>query len=144
MDPIMYNKIMCSLTTHNFRGKHTIPWQPNMIFLRATYGRLQAHRAFVHPNIRAKYEGCEARRPNHSRTPTHSRTTRSLYVVTWKALCHPNVLPLLGVTMSETRFMMVSEWMVNGDISEFVNANINADWPRLVSFSFKIIVFVCR
>ena len=40
--------------------------------------------------------------------------------------------------------MMVSEWMVNGDISEFVNANINADRPRLVSFSFKIIVFVCR
>lgn len=66
------------------------------------------------------------------------------YVVTWKALCHPNVLPLLGVTMSETRFVMVSEWMVNGDINEFGNANINADRPRLVGFSFKILAFVCR
>ena len=78
MDPIVYNKIMCSLMMHNFRGKHTIPQQPNIIFPRAAYGRLQARRAFVHPNIRAKYEGYETQRPNHPWTPTHSRTTRSL------------------------------------------------------------------
>jgi serine/threonine protein kinase len=40
--------------------------------------------------------------------------------VVWKHLRHPNVLPLLGVTVSERRFAMVSEWMENGDINEFV------------------------
>ena len=57
-------------------------------------------------------------------------------VVTWKALHHPNVLPLLGVTMTETRFVMVSEWMINGNINEFVKAEINADRLALVCFSF--------
>ncbi|KAF9647776.1 kinase-like protein [Thelephora ganbajun] len=43
-------------------------------------------------------------------------------VMTWKALCHPNVLPLLGVTMGNKQFTMVSEWMANGNINEFVKA----------------------
>ena len=38
----------------------------------------------------------------------------------WKFLQHPNVLPLVGVTMSKTRFAMVSDWMKNGNINEFV------------------------
>jgi len=59
--------------------------------------------------------------------------------VTWKALRHANVLPLLGVTMTGTRFVMVSEWMVGGDINEFVRANINVDRLRLVCFSFKVL-----
>lgn len=43
-------------------------------------------------------------------------------VVTWKALRHPNVLPLLGVTMdnSLSLFAMASEWMENGNINEFI------------------------
>jgi len=43
-------------------------------------------------------------------------------VVTWKSLRHPNVLPLLGVTMGENLLAMVSEWMVNGNITEFIKA----------------------
>ena len=50
----------------------------------------------------------------------------------WKTLRHPNVLPLLGVTMTGTRFVMVSEWMKNGHINEFVKANINVDRLGLV------------
>ena len=57
-------------------------------------------------------------------------------VVAWWTLRHPNVLPLLGATMSEGRLVMVSEWMVNGDINEFVDANTNADRLELVRFSF--------
>ena len=53
--------------------------------------------------------------------------------MTWNALRHPNVLPLLGVTMTEGRFVMVSEWMVKGNINEFVKANPNADRLGLVS-----------
>ena len=65
-------------------------------------------------------------------------------VVTWKTLRHPNVLPLLGVTMTENRFVMVSEWMINGNINEFVKTNINADWLGLVGFLFKVLIFACH
>jgi hypothetical protein len=54
--------------------------------------------------------------------------------VEWKSLCHPNVLPPLGVTMTEIRPVMVSDWMVNGNINEFMKANLNADRLELVRF----------
>ena len=50
----------------------------------------------------------------------------------WKALCHPNVLSLLGVTMGNNQFAMVSEWMTNGNINEFVRANRDANRFKLV------------
>ena len=53
-------------------------------------------------------------------------------VVTWKALRHQNVLPLLGVTMSSSRFTMVSEWMHNGNINEFVKTHRDANRFELV------------
>ena len=53
-------------------------------------------------------------------------------VVTWKSLQHPNVLPLLGVTMGERLFAMVSEWMVNGNIVEFIAAHKDANRFELV------------
>jgi len=53
-------------------------------------------------------------------------------VVTWKALRHPNVLSLLGVTMSDNQFAMASAWMANGDINEFVKAHRNANRFELV------------
>ena len=52
--------------------------------------------------------------------------------VTWKALRHPNVLPLLGVTMGEKLFAMVSEWMVNGNINEFIKTYRNTNRFELV------------
>ena len=41
-------------------------------------------------------------------------------VIAWRVLRHPNVLPLLGVTMEDKRFVMVSEWMKNGNIIDFL------------------------
>ena len=55
----------------------------------------------------------------------------------WKALDHPNVLPLLGVIMSETQFTMVSRWMPNGNINEFVKNCPDANRFELVSFPFR-------
>ena len=55
-------------------------------------------------------------------------------VLTWRALCHPSVLPLLGVTMGDNRFMMVSEWMTNGDINGFVGARRDVNRLELVGF----------
>jgi len=54
--------------------------------------------------------------------------------VAWGALRHPNVLPLLGVTMSENRFVIVLEWMANGDINEFVKVHPDVDRLELVCF----------
>ena len=54
--------------------------------------------------------------------------------MTWKALSHPNVLPLLGVIMAEKHFALVSEWMTNGSINEFVMANRTVNRFKLVGF----------
>ena len=59
-------------------------------------------------------------------------------VVTWKTLQHPNVLPLIGVIMSGAQFAMVSDWMANGNINEFLKANSDANGIELVGFSFQI------
>jgi len=64
--------------------------------------------------------------------------------VTWKALRHPNVLSLLGVTISETRFVVVSEWMENDNINKFVERNPDADRLGLVCFSLRVLTFVCH
>ena len=58
--------------------------------------------------------------------------------MTWNALRHPNVLPLLGVTMGDSEFAMVSEWMTNGNINEFVKAHRDANRFELVR------AFSCR
>jgi len=52
--------------------------------------------------------------------------------VAWKALCHPNVLPLLGVMMGNSHFAMVSEWMADGNINEFVKVDRDANRFELV------------
>jgi len=57
-------------------------------------------------------------------------------VITWKALHHPNVLPLLGVIMVDMHFAMVSEWMVNGSINQFIISHRDVNRFELVGFSF--------
>jgi serine/threonine protein kinase len=55
--------------------------------------------------------------------------------VAWKHLRHPNVLPLLGVTVSERRFAMVSKWMEHGNINEFVEKENYVNRAELVCHS---------
>ena len=50
----------------------------------------------------------------------------------WRVLRHPNVLPLLGIVMNESQFVMVSEWMPNGNINEFVRARPDVNRLELV------------
>ena len=54
--------------------------------------------------------------------------------MTWKYLGHPNVLPLIGVTMTENRLVMVSELMANGNITEFVKTEPDVDRLGLVCY----------
>ena len=56
-------------------------------------------------------------------------------VLIWRCLRHPNVLPLLGVTMSDNRFAMISEWMNNGNINEFLMVDRNVNRFELVGAS---------
>jgi len=57
-------------------------------------------------------------------------------VITWKALHHPNVLPLLGVTMVDKHFAMVSEWMENGSINQYIMVHRDVNRFELVGFLF--------
>jgi len=61
-------------------------------------------------------------------------------VVAWSSLRHPNVLPLLGATMTDTQFVMVSEWMENGNVNEFVETHPDADRLGLVCVLFKVVL----
>ena len=40
--------------------------------------------------------------------------------------------------MSETRFAMISDWMVNGSVNNFVKTHPDANRLELVGFSFKL------
>jgi len=48
----------------------------------------------------------------------------------WKRLTHPNVLPLLGVTIFPLQ--LISIWMSGGDLPEYIEKYPNADRLRLV------------
>jgi serine/threonine protein kinase len=57
--------------------------------------------------------------------------------MTWKNLRHPNMLPLLGVIMNGRHFAMVSEWMTNGSINEYIKANRGANRFELVGVTLS-------
>lgn len=40
--------------------------------------------------------------------------------------------------MTGDRFVIVSEWMVNGNIKDFLKADVGADRLELVRFSFTV------
>jgi serine/threonine protein kinase len=54
-------------------------------------------------------------------------------VLVWKQLRHPNVLPFQGVATSLFPFCMVSHWMANGNIVEYIEMYDGADRLLLVS-----------
>ena len=55
----------------------------------------------------------------------------------WKSLRHPNVLPLTGVMISGNQFAMISDWMVNGNMSDFVKAHPDVNRITLVGFPLE-------
>ena len=55
----------------------------------------------------------------------------------WRHLDHPNILPLLGVTLSP--YQLVSNWMPGGDLSDYIEANPGADRLGLVRIPLVVI-----
>ena len=49
----------------------------------------------------------------------------------WKHLTHPNILPLLGVTID--RFQLISNWMSGGHLLGYIKNNSDADRLGLAS-----------
>ena len=56
--------------------------------------------------------------------------------VTWRHLRHPNVIPLLGAALDTQmpRFALVSEWMDNGNINNFLKNHGDVNRVQLVSY----------
>jgi len=48
----------------------------------------------------------------------------------WKQLKHPNIVPLLGVTVDP--FQLISNWMLGGDLPGYIKKNPNVDRLGLV------------
>ena len=54
-------------------------------------------------------------------------------VVGWKWVRHENILPFVGVSQRPPFFSIISEWMENGNIMNFIKAHPNHNRLHLVS-----------
>ena len=59
--------------------------------------------------------------------------------VVWKRLKHPNVVRFLGVTTSPLQ--IVTEWMPNGTLLEYIKANPSVDRMGLVRIQLLCVIF---
>lgn len=56
-------------------------------------------------------------------------------MIIWKRLSDPNILPLIGAYMRGPELVMVSEWMQNGNIKQYLHKNPHVNKPSLVHAS---------
>jgi len=95
-------------------------------------------------------EGCLERWPSRhegsyrhafsSYPPKNVLVAQSFFkeVVIWKRLRHPNVVSFIGVTMEPLQ--IVSEWIPNGTLTQYVKNNPGASRIGLVSVSSGIVL----
>jgi len=55
----------------------------------------------------------------------------------WKRLAHPNVAPLLGVTIDPIQ--LVSDWMSGGNLTEYIANNPDTDRLGLVGVFYTLL-----
>ncbi|KAF9645222.1 kinase-like protein, partial [Thelephora ganbajun] len=51
--------------------------------------------------------------------------------VAWKHLQHPNILPLLGATISKSKLCLISEWMDQGNVAQYLEHRENLEVNRI-------------
>lgn len=58
-------------------------------------------------------------------------------VIGWRHLIHPNILPLLGVSVAANanHFDVVTEWMPNGTLMQYTKSNPEVNRLQLVSIT---------
>lgn len=56
-------------------------------------------------------------------------------MIIWKRFSDPNILPLIGAYMRGPELVMVSEWMQNGNIKQYLHKNPHVNKPSLVCAS---------
>ena len=57
-----------------------------------------------------------------------------------KALRHSNILPLIGVMRSETKFAMSPDWMANGRVNEFFGTKPDVNLLEPVGLLSKVLL----
>ncbi|CAE6538099.1 unnamed protein product [Rhizoctonia solani] len=60
-----------------------------------------------------------------------NRVHASREIHTWNKCKHPNILPFLGLAVFRDRIAMVSPWMKNGTMREFLRQNVDVDRCQL-------------
>lgn len=55
--------------------------------------------------------------------------------VSWKRLEHPNIVPLLGITITSSPHQLVSGWISGGNLTEYIKNNSAVDQLGLVGAS---------
>lgn len=50
----------------------------------------------------------------------------------WKYVKHPNVVPLLGVSEDMSKISIISPWLKNGNILEYIGEHLDASPLQLV------------
>lgn len=58
--------------------------------------------------------------------------------VAWKHLRHPNILPLLGATLRENRLCLISEWMDQGNIIDYLGRKEHSEVNRIELVSCRL------
>jgi len=53
-------------------------------------------------------------------------------IIIWRRLSHPNVLPVLGVSLELFPLCIITEWMVDGNIVDFTSEHPEVNPLRLV------------
>lgn len=67
-------------------------------------------------------------------------------VIGWRHLIHPNILPLLGISMvtDSNYFDILTEWMPNGNLMQYAKSNSEANRVQLVTMLIiSLRLFAC-
>lgn len=91
-------------------------------------------------DVQGKAAQVRLRCPRFFCMPTNGTQTFCREAVVWKRLTHPNVLPLLGITL--TPFQFISNWISGGNLLQYVQKHPDADQLRLVS-ALSIFIVQC-